>query len=846
MRTLPLLAGIALFAVAARAQTQSAPSVSTQAPSKPTTAPAVPAPAPTPAAKVDANVNVTGGRAPDRPAGQTEAQAAEEVPPTGTITRIDVQGNRRVETDAIRTVLPLKTGETYDKEKIKGSLLAVWKMGYFSDVKLDISPAPAPLQGYVLTVLVAEKPAIHKIQTEGNEELSQDDLKDTVEVKQFQILDMEAVRKSAKKMQEKYVEKGFFLAEVTPKVEALPNNEVNVIFQVNEHAKITVRQVRFVGNHAIPDAELKAAMITQEGNLFSFLTGSGTYREDAFQRDEIVLQGLYFDIGYIYVKFGKPAIELSPDKRYIYITMSIDEGEPYDVGKIDVTGDLIEDREDLLPLIGTRSGDRFSKSKLQSDMNRLLDVYKDQGYAYANVTPDTAVDPKTRTVDLTYVFQKGNLVSVEKIEIVGNSKTRDEVIRREMRIAEGQLFSGTRVRASKARITALGFFETVEINQKRGTTDDKMVLEVSVKEKLTGTFQVGFGFTGGENFFAQAQLSQNNLLGYGHTASLSLQLSSIRQLFQLSYLDPYIFDTKWTASADLYRSDLQYSGFERQANGGSLTGGYELAGISDWSIMRPFRGFLDDFRIFITYTLEFVNVVASTQQSELLANQFNSGRTSSVRFSFNYDKRDNRLFPTKGYLTSGSAEFASSIFDSQNLFQRYRLVQRYYHPVFWSFVFKANVSIGYIRSTDANRPVAISEKFFEGGINSIRGYALRTISPTIPIASTKQPDAGISDFAIGGNKELITNWELEFPLLESAGIRGVVFFDAGNVFADNEKFFQSAQRGGTLPLGLFYSSGLGLRWFSPLGPLRFEVGFPITRRQTDDAFLFEFTIGNFF
>src|SRR3954470_6563279 len=711
MRTALFLATLTLVASAARAQ-QPAPA---PAPG------AVPGQRPTPGEQKSPVAREEGtppavqpeqsvGEAPSVPAGSTPAEAGARTPETGTIARVNVQGNRRVETDAIRAVLPLKPGDSYDREKLKATLLAVWRMGYFNDVKLDVSPARPPLANFVLTVLVSEKPAVRDIKLEGNEELSKDDFKDTIEVKQFQILDQEAVRKSAKKMQEKYVEKGFFLAEVTPKTVPLPNNEVNVVFQINEHAKITVKEIRFVGNRAISDAELKDAMLTQEGSPFSFLTGTGTYREEAFQRDEIVLQGLYFDIGYIYVKFGKPAIELSPDKRFIYITMVIDEGEPYDVGKIDVSGDLLLPREDLLPLISTRSGERFSKTKLQNDMNRLLDVYKDRGYAYANVTPDTAVDPEKKLVDLTYVFQKGQPVTIEKIEMVGNSKTRDKVIRREMRIAEGDLYSGTGVRASKARVTALGFFDSVEINQKRGTTDDKMILEVSVKEKLTGTFQVGFGFAGGENFFGQAQLAQNNLLGYGHTASLSLQISSIRQLFQLSYLDPYVLDTQWTGSIDLYRSELLFSGFDRQANGGALTAGYDFTNVAPW---------LEDFRLFLTYTLESVNVQAAIGTQDVLANQFRSGRTSSVRISFNYDKRDNRLFPTSGHLESASAEFASSLVGSQNLFQRYRLIERFYRPLLLGLVFKTNISLGYIRSTEPiTNPIAISEKFFEGGINS--------------------------------------------------------------------------------------------------------------------------------
>src|SRR5437762_1520524 len=654
MRTVLFLATLTLAAAAAPAQ-QPAPT-----PARPGAGeqkPPTGEEAPPPEQKV--------GEAPTVPAGQTAGEAAAAVPDTGVITKVNVQGNRRVESDAIRAAIPLKPGDTFDRDKLKAALIAVWRMGYFNDVKLDVSRAKPPLTGYVLTVLVSE------------------------------------------------------------------------------HAKITVKEVRFVGNRAASASMLKDAMLTQEGSPFSFLTGAGTYREDAFQRDEIVLQGLYFDMGYIYVKFGKPAIELSPDKRYIFITMTIEEGDPFDVGKIDVSGDLLRPKQELLAMIETRPGDRFSKTRLQN-----------------------------------------------------------------------------------------------EINQKRGTSDDKMVLEVSVKEKLTGTFQVGFGFAGGENFFGQAQLAQNNLFGYGHTASLSLQLSSVRQLFQLSYLDPYVLDSQWTGSIDLYRSELAYTGFNRGANGGSLTAGYDFSNFAPW---------LEDFRVFLTYTLENVKVQAAVGTQDVLANQFLSGLTSSIRISFNYDKRDNRLFPTSGHLESASAEFASSLLGSENLFQRYRFIERFYRPLWLGMVFKTNISIGYIRATDpVNHPVAISEKFFEGGINSIRGYTLRSISPTLKIATVSEPNAGIIDLPVGGNKELITNWEVEFPLLGSAGLRGVGFFDAGNVFSEQENFFQSSQRNGTLPLGLFLSLGFGLRWFSPLGPLRFEVGFPLTRRPIDEAYLFEFTIGNFF
>jgi outer membrane protein insertion porin family len=779
--------------------------------------------------------------------GETASAGGLPSPEEGEITRIAVQGNRRVETDAVKNALPVKPGDTYNKARVKATLLAVWRMGYFNDVRIDVSPLPVPQIGTVFTVIVVEKPAVHQVKFEGNEEIATDDLtKDNnIEVRQYQILDQEAVRRSVKKVQDKYIEKGFFLAEVSSRIDQKPNNEVDVVFVVSEHAKVMVKEVRFVGNKSITAAELKGQMVTTEGNLFSFFTSSGTYREDAFQRDDYILQSMYYDRGFINVKFGKPAIELSPDKRFIFITFLIDEGEAYNVGKIDVGGDLLESKEFLMTKIVLKPGDRFNRSQIGKDITALADVYKDKGYAYANVAPATGMDVAKKTVDLTYEMQKGNLVTIERIEVVGNSKTRDKVVRRELRIEEGQLYNATQVKISKQRVSALGFFDGVEINQRRGSSDDKMVLEVSIKEKLTGTFQVGFGFTGGESFFGTAQVSQNNLLGYGTTGSLSLQLSSIRQLVQISYLDPYLFDTFWTGSVDLYRSQLIYTGFQRNTIGGALTTGYDLTNFAhkgDWT------HWLEDFHIFLTYTLEHLDVLATGTSSQLLANQFVSGLTSSVRLSFNYDRRDNRLFPTEGHLESGSAEFASSLLGSENLFQRYRMIERRYFPLGNGMVFKFNINLGYIRSTDPiDHPLAISEKFFEGGINSLRGYNLYSISPYKAIASQLSPTAGIVDFAIGGNKELITNWEFEFPLVEAAGVRGVAFYDAGNVYGENENLFQhNTSAGGALPLGLFHSVGAGVRWFSPLGPLRFELGFPLTRRAQDEAYQFEFTIGNFF
>ncbi len=755
------------------------------------------------------------------------AQEASE-PQAPAVAELGIQGNRRVETDAIRAQLGTKLGRPLDKKQVRQDVLALSKLGFFSDIQVFEEETD---RGPKIIFQVVEKPSVREVRIEGNEELSKDDLKDEFEVKAFQIFDDEKARKTAQKIQAKYVDKGYYLADVTYRLEQKPNNDVDVVFAVNEHAKVMVKEIRFLGNAHVAAEELKSYLQTQEGGYLSFITSAGNYREEIFQRDLLVIQGVYYDKGYINIRVGKPTLALSPDKRLLFITIPLEEGLQYSIGKLDLTGDLLRPKEQLLALLSIREGETFNSSKLRRDMQLLTEMYKDEGYAYVNVTPDTGVHPEARTLDLTFEVQKGQKISIEHIEFAGNERTRDKVLRREMRIYEGELYSGTGINQSKARITALGYFEpgSVEMETKRGSADDLMDVVVTVKEKPTGTFQVGFGFSNVEQFIGTAQIAQDNLFGWGYTASFNLQISSLRQLFQLSFLNPYVFDTKATLSIDAYRTQLFYPGFVRTSNGGTPTIGYEL---------------FEDFRVFAAYTLEYVNVVPSAGTSLLLANYFSSGRTSSIRFSFNYDKRDNRLFPTKGYVSSASAEFAAPWLYSQNLFQRYKLVQRVYFPLPLGVVFKINGSLSYIRST-SGQPIPISERFFEGGVNSLRGFSLLSVSPTVRVGAQTTFDSPLVDFPIGGNKELIFNFEFEFPIAAQIGIRGVVFYDAGNAYGEDEDLFLDRQHP-NFPLGMLHDVGLGLRWFSPIGPLRFEWGIPLTPRPNDQPYQFQFTIGNFF
>ncbi len=811
VRSFGLFASLAALALAATALAAPDAGVPAAAPGAiPAPPPALSATPPAAATPADAPV-VDEGKAADR------------------IAEIRVEGNRRVELEAVKRALKNREGATFDPAKTAEDLKALWALNYFQDVQLLVQRRGD--QGIVYVVRVEERPSVREVRLQGNEELSKDDFKDTIDIRPFSILDLDAVRRNAKKVQEKYIEKGYFLAEVTHRLDPVPGSSaVDVVFVIREHSKVMVKEIHFIGVHQVPLDELKGVMATKEGGHLSFLSGEGTYREEIFQRDLAVIQAAYYDRGFINVKVDKPQVSISPDKRFIFITLRVEEGEPYTIGKLDVSGDLLSEKAVLLEKMSSKASELFNRSKLSRDILALTDVYYDAGYAYANITPVTQVNPEKKTIDLTFDIQKGRQVYIERIDVVGNTKTRDKVIRREMRVFEGELFSGSGMRKSKERVNALGFFETVEVTHKPGADDTHVVVQVEVKEKATGTFQVGMGFSNVENFIFTAQISQNNFLGWGHAVSASAQLSGLRSFIQLSWYDPYFLDTQYIVSADFYRMQADYLGFIRNSLGGDLNIG---------------RHIFEDMMVNLTYTREYVTVETSQNASQNICLPNNDGGvTSSLKLSWTWDRRDNRLFPSNGFMHFASVEVAPSILGSTLQFARYTAYTRWYWPLFWGIVFKTNANVGYIQQLSNDAELPYSELYYLGGINTVRGYLLRSLSPTRDVGSACDPTTGITQFNAGGDKQFILNVELEFPIFEKVGIRGVIFYDAGNAFARNEAFFQDKQD--QLPLGLFHSVGFGFRWFSPIGPLRFEWGIPLNRRPGDQPVLFEFTIGNFF
>jgi outer membrane protein insertion porin family len=747
------------------------------------------------------------------------------------ILRIGFSGNRKVEDAAIRAVLSSKQGLLLSTSAVASDVRAIWAMNYFDDVQVRLVRTSL---GAILVYVVREKPSVRKIIVSGNDEIELDKINEVLDLKKDAILDVSQIKRNLEKIKELYVEKGFYLADVSYKLRTISRTEVDVTFTIEERAKIVIRSIRFIGNKEVSEKELKSVMGTQEGGYFSFITSSGTYQEEAFERDLVLATALYYDKGYINVKMSRPEVVLSPDKRYLYIAIHVEEGQQFTIGKLDIKGDLLFPKAELMKKLSVKQGELFNRSKLGKDITYITEGYKDKGYAYVNATPLTSIDVEKRIVDLTLDIQKGQVVIFERINIRGNSKTRDRVIRRELKVAEGDVYSQTLLDRSRNRVTALGFFESVDLSTTRGTADDRIVVNIEVKERATGTFQVGAGFSSVENFIVQAQVSQNNLFGRGQRLTLQAQMSGLRQLFLLSFQEPYFLDTFWTFGFDAYNSIRNYESFNRNATGGNLTWGYPIT---------------DDIRAYVTYTGEYVDVstrgagtlfgagfTSPLPSGVQIANLFRSGFTSSLRFALQWDTRNNRLFPSKGFFLGGWAEFASKYIASQNVYNRYGGFGRFYYPIWGPIVFKVNSEIGLITSSE-EAGVPISERYFLGGIMDVRGFKPRSLGPRVPVLSSLDPNESIYYFNKGGNKQLYFNVEIEFPIFEKVGIKGVVFTDAGNAFDDGEALSFT---------GLRHSAGFGFRWFSPIGPLRFEWGLPLSPNPGEDSIVFEFTIGNFF
>lgn len=648
-------------------------------------------------------------------------------------------------------------------------------------------------------------------------------------------MDENRVREDLEKLRQFYDSKGFFLAEITDEVEKITDTEVRLTFRIREEKKIKLRRITFIGNKLFSDKKLKSVIQTKEKGLLSFMSGSGSYQKELFALDRQLLRDFYGSQGYIKVKVGQPRVQLSPNKKSLLLTIPIEEGDRYTVSSIDVDGVLLKPREELMEVIKLKDGKFANTVAIQLDIAKLSTIYADEGYAYANVIPRDNFNEKNKTVGITYLLQPGPKVYVERIKITGNSDTRDKVIRREMHIMEGDLFSATKLRESRENIERLSLFEEVAITTPRGTADDRVNILINVKEQPTGTFSIGAGFNTLESFQVIGQVQKRNLFGYGVDITLSARIGGRTQAFNLRYRDEYFLDTKVGITVNAFNVERRFPDFDQRSRGGSLGFDYPF-----------YRKGIKRIRGGLTYSLvdEKITDIRSTVEQ-----LFDAGLTSSLTGTISRDTRNRVFEPSQGsflFFTQeiaggplgGDNQFAKTEFDGRWFFP---LMEKSRAPLLGNSVIGFHFRTGYVTPlTDGGR-VPVFERFAPGGIFTLRGFDLRSLGPEIQVASSSDPSSYVTtDFRTGGNKQIIFNAEYIMPIVRARAfpLKLVFFFDMGNAFDNGESMF-------TLT-GQRQSTGIGIRWFSPIGPLRFAWGFPLDRKEDESAIVFDFTIGSLF
>lgn len=735
------------------------------------------------------------------------------------VEKITIEGNSRIQKEVIRSNIHQVEGGLLDQATVNRDVLALFKLGYFDSVEVYEEPSG---KGINLIYSVVERPLIQAINFKGNSEIGKDKLKDALTFKPRSFFNKAAVAASIDKIVDMYKEKGYYNVDVAYDIKPVSTMEIDVNIDIKEGQVVRIHSIHFIGNRAFDGEELRSKMVSSTPGIFSFITGSGKFNEAELDRDITRLTMFYMDSGYVNVKIEQPHIFLNPDGKTMDIVINVEEGHRYRISSIDIEGDLLFPKDRLMQEIHTKTGEWFNRSKLMEDIFRLTDVYTDNGYAFANINPATSVNDKDRTIAIDFQISKGLLTYINKIRISGNTKTRDKVIRRQMRIWEGELYRDDLVKESKKRIYATGFFDNVDITTSKGSMEDsieKMDLDVKVKEGHGGMAMLGGGYSSYQQFFLTAQIQLQNLAGLGSQLSLMAQVGGITQQYSLSYFDPYFLDSNWSLSTGLYNMSNVYPGYTTNDNGGNLQLGYWL---------------IDRLRVYANYGYDdsyFSSI--SSAYSYLLKN----GATSAITIGFVQDTRDNPLYTTSGSLLNGSAEYAGGPFGGDFTFMKFDASASRYFPLPLDTVLMINGRIGY-GFVPGNGFLPFTNRYFLGGINSVRGYNYRTIGPEVPaLLTSSDPLAPTVQLMYGGNKMIATTAEYIFPLIKAAKIDGVIFFDTGNAYAENQGYFAA-------PLQMGY--GFGIRWFTPIAPFRFEWGFPLNPRPTDQPNVFEFSIGTFY
>ena len=722
-----------------------------------------------------------------------------------------VEGNERIEADTVRSYVSVGPGDEFDADAVNESLKALFESGLFADVAIR-------REGNALIVSVVENPIINRVVFEGNDAIDDDELGAEIQLQPRVVYTRPRVQADLQRLTEIYRRSGRFAATIEPKVVQLPQNRVDLVFEVNEGPVTEVLRINFVGNTHFSDSALRDVIQTVESAWYRFATSADTYDPDRLTFDGELLRRFYLANGYVDFRVISAVAELTPDRSDFIVTFSIEEGERYRVAALDIDSRLRDlTPEDLLPVVEIEEGDWYDAEQVEETLVALTEVIGSRGYAFVDVQPRVDRDREATTVDVTFEIDEGPRVYVERIDIVGNTRTLDEVIRREFRLVEGDAFSTALIRRSRQRIMNLGYFSKVDIGTSEGSAPDRSIVTVEVTEVPTGELSFGAGVSSADGLLGDIAIRERNLLGRGQDLRLALTISARRQEVDLSFTEPYFLERDVAAGFDLFQRtiDLQdESSFDRETVGFTVRVGYPLS---------------EHFRHSVSYTLKNDDVGSvAADTSQYIADQEGETTTSAVAHTLSYDIRDNRIDPTDGFFVRFGQELAGLGGDSRYL--KHTLTYGHFYSIAEAWVLSGIARAGHIAGIDDD--VGIVDRFFLGG-RRLRGFEPSGVGPR---------DARTDD-ALGGNLFYSVTGELGFPLGvgDELNLRGAVFVDAGSltdIDATGPDLLDEASPR--------LSVGAGINFRSPLGPIRLDFSRALIKEDFDRTENFRFSFGTRF
>ncbi len=753
------------------------------------------------------------------PAATTPPPALPVISDSQIIRRITVIGTQRIEPATVLSYISIREGEAYNEQSADQALKSLYQTGLFADVKLKFD-------GTTMTVSVVENPILNQIEFEGNDKVSEKDLQKEVQLKPRTVFTRSKVQSDVQRIIELYRRNGKFAASVDPQIIQRPQNRVDLIFSITEGPTTGVARINFIGNKVFDDATLKAQVATEESDWYKFLSSNDNYDPDRLTFDREQLRRFYVGHGYADFHVVSAVAELTSDRSQFYITFTVDEGEKYKFGKVEIESGIRElTPAALRPLIKIQSGDMYNAELIQKSIDVLTNAAGTKGYAFAEVHPRIRRDRDSRTIDVILKIDEGPRVYIEKINIVGNTRTLDKVIRREFRLVEGDAFNRVLVDRSRTRIRSLGFFKDVTVKQSPGSQPDRTDLTVTVTEQSTGELSLGAGYSSTSSFVGEFSYTERNLFGRGQYLRASIQLSTISKQFQFSFTEPFFLDRPLAAGIDLYKvvTNYQQAGYQGDTTAAGLRFGFPTSEFGNVGLRYTYK--IDYIRPFAGAPLQVINAAGTR-------------KTSLVGYTFVYNTLDDPIKPTKGWTFSFSQEFAG--LGGSLKYLRTQGSLGYYHPLFWdTSVGSFTLQSGYITGYDG-QAIPIEERFFKGG-DSFRGFAQAGVGPRDILVPGNSG-------AVGGNVYAIGSAQMRLPsfLPDSYGLNLALFSDFGTVghLDSNVPLCQFPNQSCVRDnLAMRASAGLAIAWKSPFGPITIDLGVPFLKTSYDKSQIIYFSAG---